>query len=120
MDVRAEARCGEVARCGQAAPDLASAGVLTYRLELRCGVVFPKLSKLLNQENALSAPCLKHFRNYRAPIKVARCGFPWEKTTKRPVASVYTHCESAYGDSCCPQAAHAGARMLPTGVIRHF
>jgi hypothetical protein len=56
MDVRAEARCGEVARCGQAAPDLASAGVLTYRLELRCGVVFPKLSKLLNQENALSAP----------------------------------------------------------------
>jgi hypothetical protein len=83
-------------------------------------VVFSKLSKLLIQENALSAPCLKHFRNYRAPIKVARCGFPWEKTTKRPVASVYTHCESAYGDSCCPQAAHAGAGMLRTGVIRHF
>ena len=60
MDVRAEARCGEVARCGQAAPDLDSAGVLTYRLELRCGVVFPKLSKLLNQENALSAPYLRY------------------------------------------------------------
>jgi hypothetical protein len=38
-------------------PDLASAGVLTYRLELRGGRVFPKLSKLPNQENALSAPC---------------------------------------------------------------
>jgi hypothetical protein len=23
------------------------------------------------------------------------CGFPWEKTTKRPVASVYTNCETA-------------------------
>ena len=51
------------------------------------GVAFPKLSKLLNQEHALSAPCLKHFRNYSGPIRVARCGFPWEKTTKRPVAS---------------------------------
>jgi hypothetical protein len=51
------------------------------------GVVFSKLSKLLNQEHALSAPCLKHFRNYSGPIRVARCGFPWEKTTKRPVAS---------------------------------
>jgi hypothetical protein len=31
----------------------------------RCpvGVVFSKLSKLLNQEDALSAPCLQHFRN---------------------------------------------------------
>ena len=38
-------------------PDLPSAGVLTYRLELRCGVLFPKLSRLLNQERALSAPC---------------------------------------------------------------
>ncbi len=28
-----------------------------YRLSLRCGVLFPKLSKLLNQEDALSAPC---------------------------------------------------------------
>ena len=27
-----------------------------YRLSLRCGVLFPKLSKLLNQEDALSAP----------------------------------------------------------------
>ena len=28
------------------------------------GVVVSKLSKLLNQEDALSAPCLKHFRDY--------------------------------------------------------
>jgi hypothetical protein len=40
------------------------------------GVVFSKLSKLLDQENALSAPCLQHFRNYCGAIKVARCGFP--------------------------------------------
>jgi hypothetical protein len=49
-------------------------------------VVLSKLSKLLNQEDALSAPCLKHFRNYCGAIKLARCGFPWEKTTKRPIA----------------------------------
>ena len=40
-----------------ASPDLPSFGVLTYRLSLRCGVLFAKLSKLLNQEDALSAPC---------------------------------------------------------------
>jgi hypothetical protein len=28
-----------------------------YRLSLRCGVLFSKLSKLLNQGDALSAPC---------------------------------------------------------------
>ena len=32
------------------------------------GVVFSKLSRLLNQEDALSAPCLQRFRNY--------CGAP--------------------------------------------
>jgi hypothetical protein len=31
---------------------------------------------------------LRQFRNYCGLIKIARCGFPWEKTTKRPVASV--------------------------------
>jgi hypothetical protein len=40
-----------------ASPDLPSIGVLLYRLYLRCDVLFPKLSKLLNQEDALSAPC---------------------------------------------------------------
>ena len=45
-------------------------------------VVFSELSKLLNQEYALGTPGLKHFRNYFEPIKTARCGFPWEKTTK--------------------------------------
>jgi hypothetical protein len=55
----------------------------------RCPGVFSKLSKLLNQEDALGAPCcLKHFRNYGGPIRVARCGFPWEKTTKRSVAEL--------------------------------
>jgi hypothetical protein len=40
-------------------------------------------------------PRLRQFRNYRGLIKIARCGFPWQKTTKRPVASVYTDCETA-------------------------
>jgi hypothetical protein len=30
---------------------------------------------------------LRQFRNYCGPIKIARCGFPWEKTTKRLIAS---------------------------------
>ena len=38
---------------------------------------------------------LEQFRNYCGLINIARSGFPWEKTTKRPVASVYTHCETA-------------------------
>ena len=38
---------------------------------------------------------LEQYRNYCGLKKIARCGFPWEKTTKRPVASVYTYCETA-------------------------
>jgi Carboxypeptidase regulatory-like domain len=38
---------------------------------------------------------LREFRNYRGRIKIARCGFPWKKTARRPVASVYTNCETA-------------------------
>jgi hypothetical protein len=35
------------------------------------------------------------FLNYGGLIKIARCGFPWKKTTKRPIAPVYTNCETA-------------------------
>jgi hypothetical protein len=38
---------------------------------------------------------LKQFRKYCGLEKIATCGFPWGKTTKRPVASVYTICETA-------------------------
>jgi hypothetical protein len=38
---------------------------------------------------------LERFRNYCGLIKIARCGFPWQKTTKRALASVYTNCETA-------------------------
>jgi hypothetical protein len=58
--------------------------------------VFSKLSKLLNQEDALSAPCLKHFPNYYGPIKVAMCGFLGRTTSKGNPGSVCIHCESAY------------------------
>jgi hypothetical protein len=43
--------------------------------------------------------CLKRFRNYYGLIKIARCGFPWKKTTKRAFASVYTNCETALAGS---------------------
>jgi tetratricopeptide (TPR) repeat protein len=38
---------------------------------------------------------LEQFRNYCGLKKIARCGFPWEKTTKKSMASVYTNCETA-------------------------
>jgi hypothetical protein len=37
----------------------------------------------------------KRFRNYWGLVRVARSGFPWEKTTKRSLALVYTNCETA-------------------------
>jgi copper resistance protein C len=38
---------------------------------------------------------LEQFRNYCVLTKIARCGFPWEKTTKRSITSVYAHCQTA-------------------------
>jgi tetratricopeptide (TPR) repeat protein len=38
----------------------------------------------------------KQFHNYSGLKKIARCGFPWEKTTKAFSASVYTYCETAF------------------------
>jgi hypothetical protein len=55
-----------MSKLAAASPDLPSAGVLMYRLSLRCGALFPKLSKLLNQEDALSAP-----RSPQAPSRGA-------------------------------------------------
>jgi hypothetical protein len=73
-----------------------------------------KLSKLLNQENALSVPCLKALSQLRGPIKVPRRGFPWEKTTKSlslprfPAAQhwfgLHLSRSCARGDFCSPQA----------------
>ena len=49
-------------------PDLASIGVLTYRPSLRWSVLFPKLSKLLNQgDSTLSAPCFSRASSRGAP-----------------------------------------------------
>ena len=56
MDVRAEARCGEVARCGQVARTYPAPEFSHTDLSFAVVCCFPKLSKLLNQENALSAP----------------------------------------------------------------
>jgi hypothetical protein len=38
---------------------------------------------------------LVHFRNHWKQKRIARCGFPWEKSTKRLAATVYAHCETA-------------------------
>jgi hypothetical protein len=54
-------------------PASVSSGLGRPRAGIR-GVVFSKLSKQLNQEDALSAPWLQHFRNYCGAIKVARFG----------------------------------------------
>jgi uncharacterized protein YecT (DUF1311 family) len=43
----------------------------------------------------MNTRALEQFRNYCGLKKIARCGFPWEKTTKRPAASVCTNCETA-------------------------
>ena len=80
------------------------------------GVAFPKLSKLLNQEDALSAPCLESFRHDCGLRKMARCGFPWEKnhgkasrffpdflhrsTGREPLcATFFTESRMQFGDS---------------------
>ena len=55
---------------------------------------------------------LEQFRNYCGLKKIARCGFPWEKTTKRPVASVYTNCETA--------RALAGTGLLPRSRVQSY
>jgi hypothetical protein len=55
--LRAGGSRGWMSKLAAASPDLPSVGVLMYRLSPRCGVLFRKLSKLLNQEGALSAPC---------------------------------------------------------------
>jgi hypothetical protein len=47
------------------------------------------------EERFLPWPFLEQFRNYCGLIKIARCGFPWEKTTKRAATSVDTNCETA-------------------------
>src|SRR5271154_4997718 len=43
----------------------------------------------------LAAGQKRQSRNYGGLIKIARCGFPWEKTTKWPIASVDANCETA-------------------------
>jgi hypothetical protein len=101
--------------CGTPAPLSSGPGLVTG------GVVFSKLSKLLNQEDALGAPCLQHFRNLCFAIEVARCGFPWEKTTKRPVASISTNCEtSLHGDFCSPHVPSRSAGILRKGFTGWF
>jgi hypothetical protein len=55
----------------------------------------------------------KRFRNYCGLIKIAGSGFPWEKTTKGDVTSVYTNCETALReDTVAKQQGTAG--LYPT------
>ena len=63
-------------------------------LELRCAVPIKSGYEALFNFSVLG---LRRCRNYCGLIKIARSGFPWEKTTKRALASVYTNCETAKG-----------------------
>jgi hypothetical protein len=53
-------------------------------MTLGTSVVFSKLSKLLNQEDALGAPCLQRFRDYSGATKLARCRFRFGLTNWKP------------------------------------
>ena len=74
---------------------------------------------------------LKRFRNYCGLIKIVRSGFPWEKTTKGSLASVYTNRETAvrkrhaavfiglFAGIFCAPGLHADERKIdPTFLYR--
>ena len=73
-----------------------------------------------------SRTVLRQFPNYCGQIKIARCGFPWKKTTKEPVASVYTNCEAASLAWCAMgstparmvQRSGAGARAVRARCLK--
>jgi hypothetical protein len=52
-------------------------------------------STALGMTKGRVALLLERFRNYCGPKKFVRSGFPWKKTTKRPIVPVYTNCETA-------------------------
>src|ERR1700677_1874148 len=51
--------------------------------------------RITHLKNTLRCRVLRRFRNYCGLIKIARSGFPSEKTTKSSFASLYTNCETA-------------------------
>ncbi len=61
---------------------------------------------------------LKRFRNYCGLINLARGGFPWEKTTKGEVASVYTNCDTAYSGFLLRSGKERN--RIPPGAKRYF
>ncbi len=55
---------------------------------------------------------LKQFRNYCGLIKIARSGFPWEKTTKRPVAPRIS-CDAALSRTIMCDFLHGKSQVVP-------
>jgi hypothetical protein len=51
-------------------------------------------------------------------MKIARCGFPWEKATKRPVATTYTNCETALEARYIRKTISVLERNHPAGIFR--
>jgi hypothetical protein len=70
---------------------------LTAATYLRLSLVVLCVASLVYFTARSLRPRLEQFRNYCGLIKIARCGFLWEKTTKMHIASVYTNCETAVG-----------------------
>src|ERR1700689_1441110 len=86
------------------ASELGSTPSVTYnRLFLKQDLIFSSegVPILRVMSGSLRSRVLERFRNYCGLIKVARIGFPWEKTTTGDVASVYTDCETALTEKIC-------------------
>ena len=69
----------------------------------------------LNEAIQATGPDLKQFHNYWGLTKIARCGFPWKKATKRPLPSVYPNCKTAPGPRYDHRVRHT-AGLSRTGV----
>ena len=81
--------------------ELGSTPSVTYnRLFLKRDLIFSSegVPILRVMSGSLRSRVLERFRNYCGLIKVARSGFPWEKTTTGDLASVHTNCEAALPD----------------------
>jgi hypothetical protein len=84
------------------------------------GVAFFKLSKLLNQEDALSAPCLQHFRQSMWRDKGCEVWFSLgENHEKACRFDLHQLRNCLRGDFYSPQAPSRSAGMLRKGLIRH-
>jgi Carboxypeptidase regulatory-like domain/TonB dependent receptor len=77
----------------------ARAGLFSGPTNLSYAIEANRLNGVRQQKVTVYSPDyvdpLTQIRNYCGRVEIARCGFPWEKTTKRPIASLNTNYEAA-------------------------